>query len=100
MRVGLLYIIDLLSKFPGLWEIFYGREPYTGMTAVNVAINVVTKQNRPEINVDALQYEHTEMPDGYQYVMETCWHQNPQRRPAFDQILKLLSKVATNPVRR
>eukprot|EP01083_Nonionella_stella_P170801 582072_1 len=83
-----------------MWEIFYGREPYTDMTAVNVAINVVTKQNRPEIKVDAVQYEHTEMPDGYQYVMENCWHQKPQKRPTFTQILTLLSKVATNPVRR
>merc|ERR1712003_76591 len=58
-----------------MFEIFYGMEPYIDMSAVNVAMGVVTKSVRPSIP-DSTKYRYIEMPDGYRELMERCWEQN------------------------
>eukprot|EP00483_Globobulimina_turgida_P005815 UN05825 len=70
-----------------MWELFYGMEPYVNMNAVEVALSVVTKGNRPEIIDDHQKYRFIDMQDAYQSLMERCWDQRAIKRPLFRQII-------------
>ena len=74
-----------------MWEIFYGMEPYPGMSALQVAHRVVSKGKRPR--PPSKDCKHTEMPDAYEILMERCWAQDHGRRPRFDHILKELERI-------
>ena len=80
-----------------MWEIMYGQEPYENVEAVNVAMNVCMKDERPDFLWD--------LPPGLRELIEKCWDKDPEQRPTFEELGKELERVqadyrAANLVRR
>lgn len=73
-----------------MWEIFYGEEPYPGMSSVKVAFGVVNQGMRPD---QPSKNTFAEMPDAYELLMERCWEQDHNKRPKFEHILKELEQI-------
>ena len=71
-----------------MWEIMYGQEPYKNEDALNTAMKVVMKQERPEFLWP--------LPDGLELLIQKCWDQNPKVRPTFQIIVKTLKTILDN----
>jgi len=76
-----------------MWEIFYGAEPYPGISLMSVANRVITQQLRP--NTDGLDqsFTYNEMPDAYESLMTRCWAQDPGERLPFSEVITELQKI-------
>ena len=58
-----------------MWEIMHGREPYEADDAINAAMQVCLKDERPEFLWD--------LPKGMRKLIEECWDKDPVIRPVF-----------------
>ena len=74
-------------------EMFYGQEPYHGMSGVNIATNVLFHNVRPKIRKSTESEREYLMPEGYYELMKKCWDKNSKKRPNFDTIMKILNVV-------
>ncbi|CAM6082697.1 unnamed protein product [Calypogeia fissa] len=74
--------VDVYSFGIVLWELLTGLLPFQNMTAVQAAFAVVNKGVRP--NVPA------ECPPALVDIMCRCWDANPDVRPAFAQVVRML----------
>lgn len=70
-----------------LWELITGSLPFQNMTAVQAAFAVVNKGVRPIIPHDSLPVL-TE-------IMTRCWDPNPDVRPPFSDVVKMLEHAET-----
>ena len=68
-----------------MWEIMYGQEPYPMDDAINVAMKVCMKGERPHFEWD--------LPLGMKTVIRKCWAQDPVQRPDFKSILSKLEQL-------
>lgn len=67
-----------------LWEIATRKVPYQGvnMDVVRLCVQEGQREDLPE-----------GCPSGFVELIETCWDQDPDKRPPIDQILKLLDDI-------
>lgn len=79
--------VDVYSFGIGLWELITGMLPFQNMTAVQAAFAVVNKGVRPTIPHDCLPVL-TE-------IMTRCWDGNPDSRPAFTEVVRMLEHAET-----
>ncbi|XP_060194218.1 serine/threonine/tyrosine-protein kinase HT1-like isoform X1 [Lycium barbarum] len=71
-----------------LWEMVAGTIPYEDMTPVQAAFAVVNKNMRPPIPRDC--------PPAMRALIELCWALQPDKRPEFWQIVKVLEQFESS----
>ncbi|KAI0511003.1 hypothetical protein KFK09_011619 [Dendrobium nobile] len=79
--------VDVYSFGIVLWELITGMVPFQNMTAVQAAFAVVNKGARPIIPTDC--------PPSLGVIMTQCWDANPDVRPPFGEVVKMLEVVQT-----
>lgn len=68
-----------------MWECLTREEPYLGIPAFRVIFRVANECLRPDIP----QYTVPE----YISLMQSCWHDDPTRRPSFEDILQSMEAL-------
>ena len=67
------------------WELIAREIPFAGKNGVQVSVAVVTKGLRPAMPPNT--------PPVIADLIVKCWDTNPDIRPSFDEILKLLKAI-------
>ena len=75
---------DVYSYGIVLWEIITHQEPYSGMESMEVAYAAAERGLRPTIP--------SICPEGYAWLMQKCWSDDPDDRPDFSEVLESLFK--------
>ncbi|KAL9243607.1 hypothetical protein vseg_017476 [Gypsophila vaccaria] len=76
--------VDVYSFGLMLWEMVSGSIPYEDMSPIVAAFAVVNKNLRPEFPKDC--------PSAMRALIEQCWSTNPDKRPEFWQLVKVLEE--------
>lgn len=69
-----------------LWEILTCSEPYAGKNAMEIVVDVVNLDLRPEISP-----KYTSNP--LVPLMKSCWHPDANERPIFSSVIQSLKKI-------
>ncbi|XP_072970982.1 serine/threonine-protein kinase STY13 [Typha angustifolia] len=77
--------VDVYSFGIVLWELITGMLPFANMTAVQAAFAVVNKGVRPIIPHDCLP--------ALGVIMTRCWDPNPDVRPPFTEVVRMLENA-------
>lgn len=76
---------DVFSYAIVLWELLTGDIPYAFLTPLQAAVGVVQKGLRPKIP----KKTHPKVKG----LLERCWHQDPEQRPLFEEIIEMLQQI-------
>lgn len=79
--------VDVYSFGIVLWELITGMLPFQNMTAVQAAFAVVNKGVRPIVPNDCLPVLGE--------IMTRCWDANPDVRPPFIEVVRMLENAET-----
>ncbi|KAJ4959474.1 hypothetical protein NE237_026585 [Protea cynaroides] len=79
--------VDVYSFGIVLWELITGMLPFQNMTAVQAAFAVVNKGVRPIVPNDCLPV--------LSEIMTRCWDANPEVRPSFAEVVRMLENAET-----
>jgi serine/threonine protein kinase len=74
---------DVYSFAMIAWEVLTRRVPFKGMNPVQIGLAVREQKLRPNLP--------STCPPAYARLMERCWHDEPDSRPSFDEIVELLA---------
>ncbi|KAL4564414.1 hypothetical protein LXL04_028478 [Taraxacum kok-saghyz] len=77
--------VDVYSFGIVLWELITGMLPYHNLTDVQAAFAVVNKGIRPPVPDDCLPVLNE--------IMTRCWDGDPNVRPPFTEVVKMLEKA-------
>ncbi|CAJ2648632.1 unnamed protein product [Trifolium pratense] len=80
--------VDVYSFGLILWEMLTGTIPYEDMNPIQAAFAVVNKKLRPIIPPDC--------PPAMRALIEQCWSLQPDKRPDFWQIVKVLEQFESS----
>ncbi|XP_022142218.1 serine/threonine-protein kinase HT1 [Momordica charantia] len=80
--------VDVYSFGLMLWEMVAGAIPYEDMTPIQAAFAVVNKNLRPVISSDC--------PLAMRALIEQCWSLQPDKRPDFWQVVKVLEQFESS----
>ncbi|KAK7246499.1 hypothetical protein RIF29_41368 [Crotalaria pallida] len=80
--------VDVYSFGLMLWEMVTGRIPYEDMTPIQAAFAVVNKNSRPVIPSNC--------PPAMRALIEQCWSLQPDKRPEFWQVVKVLEQFESS----
>ncbi|CAI8583873.1 unnamed protein product [Vicia faba] len=80
--------VDVYSFGLILWEMFTGTIPYEDMTPIQAAFAVVNKNSRPVIPLNC--------PPAMRALIQQCWSLNPDKRPEFWQVVKVLEQFESS----
>ncbi|ERN12578.1 hypothetical protein AMTRI_Chr01g136410 [Amborella trichopoda] len=77
--------VDVYSFGIVLWELITGLLPFQNMSAVQAAFAVVNKGVRPTVPSDCLP--------ALGEIMTRCWDANPDARPPFSEVVRMLENA-------
>lgn len=77
---------DVYSFAIILWEMLTGEVPYRGLRDIQVAMTVINQNNRPKIPKNC--------PPNLSKFIRLCWSTDPDKRPEFKKIVKVLESGA------
>lgn len=80
--------VDVYSFGLILWEMVSGRIPYEEMTPIQAAFAVVNKNVRPAVPKGC--------PPAMRALIEQCWSVQPDKRPEFWQVVKVLEQFESS----
>ena len=87
--------VDVYSFGILMWELLTREEPYVrdkDLKGIQIAYAAAEQGLRPKIPPFT--------PEGYSQLMQQCWAQNPDARPEFNEVLRILFKMNKDNKRR
>ena len=86
--------VDVYAYAILLWEMVTETVPFKGKSGVQIALAVCQNRERPAFP--------SHVPKALKQFISACWHQDPDKRPTFEQIVKVLCNkkvmfAGTNP---